>query len=367
VKAALFAVFIFSFSCAYGSDYAKYDLGVINDLVSDGANLYYFEAEKDLKSAVWAKDTKVKVDDGKKVQNVSEKLFIHPTELNQDHEYLYFASLSEKCTDQILCDYQDIYKMSKKDGSFTVLAEDLRSSIHISLENDSLYISESTGKIWKINHQNGSKEAVVQTNDIIMDVVSKNNIIYWIEEIAEQNSRVLTLKGTATNTVAENLQIPYDLTVQNDVLYWNEIQVKAVEGDFAEVTSIESYNGQSKTLMEFENTSPVSVSLNKDHYSPYLVSDDYLFLINNTNDDSVIQMINLYNSTVYDVGTISDYDAKYLRTDGNHLFVVGTNENGFVIDKHVLPVKVPEFPSVLLMMLPLALAPVLILQRFWRS
>jgi hypothetical protein len=367
MKVILFAVFILSFSHASGFSDVKYNLGVINDLASDGTNYYYFESEKDIQSSTWVQDTKVKVSDGKIARNLSEKLFIHPTELSLDRDHLYFAALSETCAGHLLCDYQDVYKMSKKDGSFNVLAKDLRSSIHISLENDLLYVSESTGKIWKINHQDSTKEMIIQAHEIIMDVVSEGNTLYWIEEIAEQNSKILTLGEYAAYAVAKNLQIPYDLTMQNGILYWNEIQVKAVEGDFAEITATKSYDGQSKTLMEFENTSPVSISLNKDHYRPYLVFGDYLFLVNNTNDPSVIHMLNLYNSTAYDVGTISDYDAKYLRTDGNHLFVVGANKDGFVIDRHMLPVKVPEFPSMLLIVLPFAMAPVLILKRFWRS
>ncbi|MGQ0772009.1 MAG: hypothetical protein ACT4NT_04480 [Nitrososphaerota archaeon] len=371
MKSELFAVFaisVLSFSYTLGFSDTRYDLGVINDLAPDGANYYYFEADKDIESSAWIQDTRIKIDDGNSARNLSEKLFIHPTELRLDESHLYFAVLSERCVGQILCDHQDVYKMSKKDGSFSVLAKDLRSSIHISLDGDSLYVSESTGKIWKINHQDGSKKLAVHANEIIMDVISKDDTLYWIEEIAEQNSSVLTLgEKSSPTTVAKNLQIPYDLTVQNGRLYWSEIQVKAVEGNFAEVTSIKSYDGKTATLMEFHNTSPVSIALNQANYGPYLVIDDYLFLVNNTNDKSVIHMLNLYNSTKYDVGIIAGYDAKYLRSDGVSLLVVGKNENGFVIDKYPLPIKVPEFPVVFLAVLSFGFASVLILQRFWRS
>lgn len=365
---AVFAVFVLSFSNASGFSDAKYNLGVINDLVSDGANYYYFEADKDIKSSTWIQDTRIKIDDENNVWNLSEKLFIHPTELSLDKEYLYFAALSESCAGQILCDHQDVYKISKKDGIFDILAKDMRSSIHISLEGDSLYVSESTGKIWKVNHQDGSKKLAVQANEIVMDVVSKDDTLYWIEEIAEQNSGILALgRESGHTTIANNLQIPYDLTVQNGKLYWSEIQVKAVEGNYAEVTAIKSYDSKTDTLMEFHNTSPVSVALNQANYGPYLVFDNYLFLVNNTNDESVIHMLNLYNSTKYDIGAISDYDAKYLRTDGSSLFVVGKNENGFVIEKHPLPIKVPEFPAVLFAVMSVSFASVFILQRFWHS
>ncbi len=360
------------------SENARYGLGTVSDLVSDGTNMYYFEAEKEIMSTTWLPDTRIKVDDGKTIRNLSDELFIYPSELKQDRDHLYFAVLSEKCVGQIICDYQDLIKISKNDQSITILAKDLRSAIHISLESDSIYVSESNGKIWQVGLDDSigkiwevslddSKRLVTQANEIIMDITSKDGVIYWIEEISDQNNNILTIdQGYSPKVIAKNLAIPYDLTVQNDRLYWNEIYVKTTKGAFAEFTAIKSYSGDKvETLMEFQNTSPTSKILNEAHYGPYLVFDDYLFLVNNTNNDSVIHMMNMYNSTKYDIGVISDYDAKYLRTDGDSLFVIGKNKDGFVIDKYPIPIKVPEFPTMLLAVMSLSFMSIFILQRFW--
>lgn len=344
------------------------ELGTVEDLVIDGTRWYYFETRKDNTSTTWTADTGIKVADSKTSQDLSEKLFIYPTELVQDKENLYFVTLSEECKDQILCDYQDVYKISKRNGSLLVLTTHLKSSVHLSVEEDDfIYVSESNGNIWKISKNNGSKELVIQANEIVMDLATNRDQIYWIEELSDQNNNILTLENTGPKIIAENLKIPYDLTIQNDKMYWNEIQVKSKQDSFSEFTTIKSYDNKLNILLEYQNTSPVSISLNESHYKPYLVFDDYLFLINNTSNDSVIQMINMYNSTKYDIGTISDYDAKYLRTDGSTLFVVGKNENGFVIDRHSLPITVPEFPSMMLLVLPIAITSAVILSRFWNN
>lgn len=339
-------------------------LGTVGDLILDDTKRYYFETQKDSRSTTWIDDTQIKVADGKTIQGLSEKLFIYPTELVQDKENLYFAVLSEECKGQVFCDYQDLYKMSKNDGSFLVLTEHLKSSIHLSVENDFVYVSESNGNIWKISKNSGSKELIIRANEIIMDLATHGDRIYWIEELSDQNSNVLTLENSQPKIIAKNLKIPYDLTIQNDTLYWNEILVKPHQAGFSEFTAIKSYNGKTTTLIEFQNTSPVSIALNEPHYGPYFVFDDYLFLVNNTNDDSTIHMINLHNSTKYDIGVISDYDAKYLRADETALFVIGKNENGFVIDRHSLPITVPEFPSIMLFILPVAITSAFILLRF---
>jgi hypothetical protein len=340
------------------------DLGTVNDLISDGAKLYYFETEKEGKSTSWAADTMVKVIDGKTIQNISEKLFIYPTELKQDKEYLYFATLSDSCEGQVLCDYQDVCKISKKDGSLTVLAKQLKSSIHLSIDGDFVVVSESNGNIWRISKTDGSRDLVIKANEIIMDMVATDGKIYWIEELSDQNSNILTLENTQPKIIAKNLKIPYDLTIQKNTLYWNEVQIKSNENGFSEFTTIKSYNDDS-IFMEFQNTTPISAALNEPSYDPYLIFDDYLFLVNNTNNDSVIHMVNLHNSTKYDVGVVSDYDAEYLRTDGKTLFVIGKNQDGFVIDKHTLPITVPEFPAVLSSVMFIALGTTVILSRFW--
>lgn len=356
-----------SFQLGFG-DGTRSDLGSITDLAADGTSFYYFEVDKGLESSAWIPDTRVMMNDGKTTHVISEKLFIYPSELNIDKEYLYFVALSTDCIGRIACDYQDIYKMSKKNGDIKVLTKALKSSVHISVDADLLYISESSGNIWQINKHDGSKNLVIKANEIVMDMIAKDGKIYWIEEKSDRNSAILSLDGTqGPKILAEHLQIPYDLTIQNGRIYWNEIQTGHIQDNFAEFTAIKSFDDKPVTIMTFENTSPISTSFGRPNYGPYLVFDNYLFLINNTNDDSVIHMINMHNSTKYDVGTISNYDAKYLRTDGTSLFVIGKNDQGFVIDKHPLPIVVPEFPTAMLLVLPLAFTSVFILKRFWRN
>ncbi|MGQ0605674.1 MAG: hypothetical protein ACT4OD_01800 [Candidatus Nitrosotenuis sp.] len=339
-------------------------LGTINDLASEGTKWHYFETQKNDESTTWTENTRIKVADGKTTQNLTDKLFIYPTELVQDKENLYFAALSEECKGQIFCDYQDVYKISKKNGLLFVLAKNLKSSIHLSIENDFVYVSESSGNIWKLSKNNGAKELVVKGNEIIMDLAVSGNQPYWIEELSDQNNNVVTLENGQSKITAQNLKIPYDLTVQKGKLYWNEIQVKTHPAGFSEFTIIKSHDKEF-TPMEFQNTSPISVAANEVNYKPYLVFDDYLFLVNNTNDESIIHMINLHNSTKYDIGVISGYDAKYLRTDGKSLFVIGANQDGFVIDRHTLPIVVPEFPNSILIIMLIALVSTIILSRFW--
>jgi hypothetical protein len=366
MKAFLFAAFVVFalFSPSHAFENKTHHLGTVNDLIIDGTNLYYFETDK-AESTTWIPDTRIIIDDGRQSWNLSDKLFIYPTELNQDKENLYFVALSDSCIGQILCDYQDLYKISKSDGTITILAKDLKSSVHLSVEDDSLYVSESSGNIWKIG-KDGSKKLVVDANEIIMDLTSNGSKIYWIEEVADQNSNILTLDRGEPKILVKNLKIPYDLTVQKGTLYWNEIEIRQKGGAFSEFTAIKSYDGRTSTLMEFQNTSPISTALGEANYGPYLVFDEYVFLINNTATDSLIHMINLHNSTKYDIGTVSGYDAKYLRTDGTNLVVIGKNQDGFVIDRHTLPKTIPEFP-VLLPVLPVAFVVLIILQRFLRN
>lgn len=343
------------------------ELGIINDLIPDGIKQYYFEVEKNDRSTTWTENTKIKIFDGKTAYDLSEKMFMYPTELQQDREYLYFAALSEDCKGQITCDYQDLYQMAKNDGSMSILAKHLKSSIHVSVERDFVYVSESNGNIWQISKNNNSKKLLIKANEIVMDIATNGDKIYWIEELSDQNNNILTLKDSKPTTIAKDLKIPYDLTVQKNTLYWNEIRVEQEQNSFVETTAIKSYESIESTLMEFQNTSPISIALNEVHYKPYLVFDDYLFLVNNTETNSVIHMINLHNSTKYDIGVISDYEAKYLRTDGKSLFVIGANQEGFVIDRHTLPIVVPEFPNSILAILPIALVSTVILTRFWHK
>lgn len=352
---------------AFGYGDVTYGLGTINDLASDGTNVYYFESDKGAKSATWIPDTALKVNDGIDTRNLSEKQFIYPTGIEQDKEHLYFAALSESCIGQMLCDYQDLFKMSKKDGSITVLAKDLRALSHLSLDNDILHVSESNGKIWRIS-PDGTKSLVFQTKNIIMDAVSKDGVTYWIEEVSDQNSTVLRMDDNMPpKIIAENLKIPYDLVIHEKTVYWNEIYVKPIGGTFSEFTMIKSgKNDKAQTLMEFQNTSPISKGLGTPHHGPYLIARDYLILVNNTNFPSVLQMINLHNNTAYDVSASLNYDVKYLRSDDNFVYAIGTNSDGFVIGKYALPVAVPEFPSGIIIM-SVALSSIVILKRFWHS
>ncbi|TBR26044.1 MAG: hypothetical protein EPO63_00740 [Candidatus Nitrosotenuis sp.] len=360
--------FLLAANHAFGdSEHIIYDLGTVTDLIPDENTVYFFEADKSIKSPTWILDTKVKMFDGNTVQNLSEKMFIHPTELKQNTIYLFFAILSEDCLGQITCDYQDLIQMAKSDGKITFLAKNLRSSIHISVEKNAIYASESDGKIWKINFD-GSKKLLAKTQNIVMDLTSKADVVYWIEEVSDQNDTIFSIQeGSVPRKIDGNLMIPYDLTIQNGDLYWNEIQILSTKDTFSDFTIIKTNrNNKTKTLMEFQNTSPISKRLMTSHYGPYLVHRDNLFLVNNTKNDPVIHMLELYNSTKYDIATISDYDAKYLRIGGNSLYVIGKNDNGFVIGKYPLPIKVPEFPSFLLIMM-IALTSVIILPRFWHN
>jgi len=361
----ILALFLLSIQPVFGQ--VENGLGTVGDLIIDETRGYYFETQKDIKSTTWVEDTLVKITDSKTTQNISERLFIYPTELTHDKENLYFAALSKECKEQIFCDYQDIYKIAKKDGSMLVLAKDLKSSVHLSVDGNFVYVSESSGNIWKISKNDGSKELVVKANEIVMDLAVSNGQIYWIEEISDQNNIVLHLENGQARIISEDLKIPYGLTVQKDTPYWNEIRVKPHQAGFSEFTAIRSYNDKETILVEFQNTSPISKVSDEPHYKPHLIFDDYLFLVNNTNNNPTIHMINLYNSTKYDIGTISGYDAKYLRTDGKSLFVIGANQDGFVIDRHTLPIVVPEFPNSMLAIMPIALVSAVILTRFWHK
>lgn len=361
--------FLFMVNQAFGdSEHIMYDLGTVTDLIPDKNAIYFFEADKSIKSPTWIPDTKVKMFDGYTTKNLSEKMFIHPTELKQNIRYLFFAILSENCIGQITCDYQDLIQMSKSDGKIIFLAKNLRSSIHISIESNAIYASESDGKIWKINFD-GSKKLLAKTQNIVMDLTSKADIVYWIEEVSDQNNTIFSIReGSVPRIIDSNLMIPYDITIQNGDLYWNEIQILSTKDTFSDLTVIKTIeDDKTKTLMEFQNTSPISKRLQVSNYKPYLVYKNNLFLVNNTNSDSVIHMLGLHNSTKYDIATISDYDAKYLRTDGDSLYVIGKNDDGFVIGKYPIPIKVPEFPSFLLVVMMIALTSVIALQRFWHN
>ncbi|MFB5628984.1 MAG: hypothetical protein ACE5RR_03530 [Nitrosarchaeum sp.] len=322
------------------------DLGIISDLIPSDDKIFFFETDISIKSPYWLADTRIMFSDFNEIKTISDELFVFPTELKQNSDYLFFAVLSDTCISNVICDYQDIVKMSKKDGSYQKIVKNLKSAVHISV-GDSLFVSESNGKIWKISLDGKSRNLLAERGNIIMDITSNNNEVYWIEEIEDMNNQIMRLKDGIVEPLVLDLKIPYDLGVYDDVLHWNEIQIRPERGGFAEFTAIKKYQDNDQVLIdEYENTSPVSVSTSP-HYGPYLQYGSYLFVVNNTNTSSVIHLIETNSNTKIDVVSV-DYKIRYLRTDSNNLYVIGQNNDGFIIEKVPLSVSIPEFSSVIL-------------------
>ncbi|MEX2192259.1 MAG: hypothetical protein WD717_02610 [Nitrosarchaeum sp.] len=285
------------------------------------------------------------ISDSDGIRILSDELFISPTNLKQNSDYLFFAVLSDACMNDIICDYQDIIKMSKNNGIYQKIVKDLKSAVHISVE-DSLFVSESNGKIWKISLDGKSRHLLAESENIIMDIASNGDKVYWIEEIQDMNNQIMRVKDGNIEMLAIGLKIPYDLEVYDDVLHWNEIHVKPERNAFAEFTAIKRYHENSTMIIdEYENTSPVSLS-HIPHYGPYLQYGDYLFVVNNTNPSPEIHLIETDSKTKFDVASV-DYKVRYLRADSNNLYVIGQNNDGFIIEKFPLPVTIPEFSSIL--------------------
>lgn len=347
----LLLVFVIGYPLFGSADAIESGFDIITDALSDNEKLYFFETDKTIKSPTWIHDTRIRVSDEEGVRNLTEKLFIHPTELKEYRDNLYFAVLSEECIGQVICDYQDILKMSKTDGPVNVLARDLKSAVHISFGKNAVYISESNGRIWEIDHDGSSKKLITQTDNIIMDLTSSGNDIYWIEEIDEQNNSIMVLQDSLRPKIVDrNLKIPYDLSIEDQNLYWNEIHVKPTRDGFADFTMIK-VNKDNKTnmLMEFKNTSPISILQSEPHYKSYLVSGGFVYFANNTANNSMIQRMDLNSKEVQDVAFVN-YEVKYLRADKNFLYVVGYNSSNdeFVIEKFEMAAIIPEFPFSLL-------------------
>lgn len=324
------------------------DLGVIRDLLPSDDKVYFFETDKSITSPYWISDTRIMSFDSSGVKKISEELFIFPTELRQNSDYLFFVVLSDECINNVTCDYQDIVKMSKIDGSYQKIVKDLKSASHVSLEN-SLFVSESNGKIWKISLDGKSRHLLSESENIIMDIASNGDEVYWIEEIEDMNNQIMMLKEGIIEPLAVDLKIPFELGVYDDILHWNEIQIKPERGGFAEFTTIKKYQESHVILIdEYENTSPVSLDTSP-HYGPYLQYGSYFFVVNNTNTNSVIHLIGADSKTKFDVVSV-DYKVRYLRADINNLYVIGQNNNGFIIEKFLLPVAIPEFSSILVFM-----------------
>ncbi len=343
----LFVIFIYSFPIVYGEIIGQ-NLGRINDLIISNSTVYFFEYQPDKNSSTWNYDTYIMASNGEDIDKVSNSLFIYPTELNDFENYLYFGTLSDQCLGSIICDYQDLIKMSKIDGSFERIHTDLKSAIHISLKNEKLFVSESNGKIWEMSLDGNEKKLLYNGDNIIMDIIVNENTIYWIEEIEDQNNSIMSITNEeGPKVIDDNLKIPYDLGMEDEILHWNEISILPARGTMAEFTEIKTFvNGILETKSKFENTSPFS----KDRisYGPYLVYGDFLFVVNNTQNNSMIHLIDFKNNTKYNISTTIDYDVKFLRNDISNLYVIGTNNEGSIIEKFPLLVNVPEFSMIMI-------------------
>ena len=322
-------------------------LGTINDLFIDGNFAYYFEHDQS-KSSTFLHDTKIMKYDGEKSLMLSDELFMFPTELHIRSEFLYFAILSTSCEGLAVCDFQDIIKMSKN-GDIKIIESELKSAVHISIDNDAIYVSESSGSIWKIGYIDGTKSLVFKSENIIMDLASNNDTIYWIEEIEDLNNRIMSISknnNKEPKIISQNLQIPYDLKIIDNEVYWNDINVRGMDGTIAEVTKIMKYDkNKAVTLYEFKNTTPISKYASTPHYEPYLSAGEYIFAVNNTKTGSIIHMQNFNSKSIYDIDTLFDVKIKYLKAEHTSLYVIGVNEDGFALYHYTLPVSVPEFSS----------------------
>lgn len=327
-------------------------LGAVSDLVisENSQDLYYFELDDKMNSKTWVYDTRIIHSDGQTATPLSDSLFIYPTELNEIGNYLIFAALSEDCIGGTICDFQDIVIMSEEDGSFQKIVSGLKSAVRISVVENEAYVSESNGKIWKFSDNGKKSDLLYEGEYIIMDIAAFPEGVYWIEEIHDQNSRIMSIiDGKEAKIVADNLKIPYDLRIEGQTLHWNEISMVAIDGALAEATEIKIVDaGHVETKMLFENTSPLSKG--KVSYGPYRIYDDFLFVSNNTQNNSVIHLLDLNNNTQYDIATVYDYNVEFFRNDASNLYVVGINDNGFIIERFTLPVSVPEFSSVLILL-----------------
>lgn len=332
-----------SFSYA---DVIHRDSGKINNLAIEKDTAYFFEIDESIRDPGWIPDTNVYVHDDSGTRLVSDVLFAFPMELVQHGDHLYFSKLSDSCFGNVTCDYQDLVRMSKMDGSFDVIAHDLKSAIRLSVEDNGIYVSESNGNIWLFNHDDSSSPKLLYEgkNIIIMDIMSEaDGTVYWIEEIEDQNNSILKMEqGSKPEIIKENLMIPYDL--KDDFgQFWNEIYIASDGSSAGEFTRITEHTNSGNTIVgNFKNTNPFSQIQSGSHYGPYLVVGDYLLFSNNTGSDSTIQMQNTMTEQSYDLQTV-DYKVEFMRAESDSLYVVGSNQDGFLIEKITLPVSVPEF------------------------
>lgn len=355
MKQIFYSIGIFCFFTVSFSPYVfgeKLDVqGIISEIiVPDDDIIYYFEQDELINSPTWIPDTNVMINYEGVTKKVSDSLFIFPTELTEFEDSLFFASLSHSCIEFVQCDYQDIFKMSKKDGSYEKIFENLKSAIHIAVEDEFLYVTESSGRIWKIDHDGSKPSIIYEGNNLIMDVTSNGDTVYWIEEIADRRSHIMKKElDIPAIIIQEELQIPYGLEFFEDSLYWYDLRMELISGDMSEFTQISKYHDKVVThIQKFENTSPVTIKKSVAHHKPYLAYGDFIILSNNTDNESKIQLIDTRQKLTYDIGEIENYVPSYFKAHTNTLYIMGHNDDEFIIEKIALPIPIPEFSDYML-------------------
>ncbi|CDI05655.1 hypothetical protein [Candidatus Nitrosotenuis uzonensis] len=342
---------------AFAAPLVEY-LNDITDLLYDNENIYFFEIDRSIQSQTWIADTKIiELNDHTK-HPLSSDLFIYPTELSSNGDYLYFATLADECVGFIACDYQNIIRVSKIDGISSTLATGLKSAIHIHMEPDSLYVSESNGNIWEINFD-GTKRLIHKTDNIILDVAYLDGSVFWIEEVNENLHKIMAksdqsishVSFDSPHTVYDTPSLPYSLDTSNGRLRWNEIYVNSTENNVSDYTAIMEFDGKTvRKIYEFKNTANIARFDSVAHYKPHLIAGEYIFLVNNTQVPSSLHMIHLYNGS----NTLLDPSITnapiFLRAESDKIFLVGKTGKEFSIDQYSLPVVVPEFPASILIL-----------------
>lgn len=338
-------------------------LGDVTDLEYDQKNLYFFEVDRSIQSQVWIHDTRLVKFDGENKLYLSGELFMYPTELVESGEYLYFVTLADGCAGAITCDFQNLIRISKTDGTKQILERNLKSAAHLHIESNFLYISESNGSIWRINLDtlppgdgisrvslDGYKELIYRTDNIILDIAATGDQVFWIEEMDEDSHRIMSMEHQNAVVVYDKPHLPHSLDVSNGLLRWSETHVR-VEGDVGDHTIIQEFDGKNvKKIFEFKNTSSVARLGLSPHYKPYRLAGDYIFLVNNTQTSPSLHMVHIYNGTNTTIDPSMQNTPVFLRAKADKLFSVGKAETAFSIEQYSLPATVPEFPLVILIL-----------------
>lgn len=353
------------------------NLGKVTEILPDGNNIYFFEIDKNIKSDVWVYDTMLMINDGNTTRSILQEKFISPMELTKHGDYLYFTVLSDDCIGMVRCDFQDLVRISKVNSmpEKEIMIKHLRAVAHIAVDDDSLLVSESDGKIWHVS-QDFKKEVVLNTDNIIMDLEKdgQSDTIYWIEEVSQDNNRILALKPSGGTYILDSqITLPSNLKVINGVLYWNEVETKTIGSGFpVSYTIIKRVEDgkQPKTIFEFQNTSPIfSAKQKSPNYGAFTLAENaFIFLANNTKGNNhTIHLLNMQNGTSYHIKTISEYEIEYIRTDDTSLFVVGQSKDGsFVIEKLAIPIPIPEFSTYVFPITITGLTLIVFLRKFFR-